>query len=79
MVLPDETLTTKRAAADVAPPLRRQAISRGGMGGIMKITSEYIRIADLFPMMPDDELRELAEDIRTNGLQQPIVVDADVN
>jgi ParB-like chromosome segregation protein Spo0J len=28
-------------------------------------------------MMPDDELRELAEDIRTNGLQQPIVVDAD--
>jgi len=30
-------------------------------------------------MMPDDELRELAEDIRTNGLQQPIVVDADVN
>src|SRR5262249_31178360 len=29
--------------------------------------------ADLFPMMPDDELDALAKDIEENGLQQPIV------
>src|SRR5262245_62039527 len=30
--------------------------------------------ANLFPMLPDDELRALAEDIRANGLQQPVVM-----
>jgi N6-adenosine-specific RNA methylase IME4/ParB-like chromosome segregation protein Spo0J len=30
--------------------------------------------ADLFPMLPDAELRALADDIRANGLQQPIVM-----
>lgn len=30
--------------------------------------------AAVFPMLPDDELDELAEDIKANGLQQPIVV-----
>lgn len=32
-------------------------------------------IADLFPMMLDDELQNLAADIQANGLIQPIVVD----
>ncbi len=35
-------------------------------------------VADLFPMLPDDELKDLADDIKTNGLQQPIVVSAGV-
>jgi hypothetical protein len=30
--------------------------------------------ADIFPMLADDEMRELAEDIRTNGLISPIVI-----
>lgn len=34
-------------------------------------------VADLFPMLADDELAELAEDIRQRGLLQPIVLDAD--
>lgn len=34
-------------------------------------------VADLFPMLADDELKELAEDIRQRGLLQPIVLDAD--
>lgn len=33
-------------------------------------------VADLFPMLADDELRELAEDIKARGLLQPIVLDA---
>jgi hypothetical protein len=33
--------------------------------------------AALFPMMTEDELADLAEDIRENGLLHPIVVDAD--
>jgi len=35
-------------------------------------------IADMFPMVAADELAELAEDIKENGLQEPIVV-AQVN
>jgi ParB-like chromosome segregation protein Spo0J len=31
-------------------------------------------VADLFPMLPDDELSDLAADIKANGLQSPIVV-----
>jgi ParB-like chromosome segregation protein Spo0J len=30
--------------------------------------------ADLFPMLPDDELQQLAEDIKAHGLHEPIVV-----
>lgn len=35
--------------------------------------------AALFPMLPDDELDELAEDIKANGLHHPIVFDQDGN
>jgi hypothetical protein len=30
--------------------------------------------ADLFPLLPEDELKALAEDIQKNGLQSPIVI-----
>jgi ParB-like nuclease domain len=36
-------------------------------------------VADLFPLMREDELQALADDIKANGLQIPIVVDADGN
>lgn len=34
-------------------------------------------VADLFPMMSDDELADLAADIKASGLIHPIVLDAD--
>ncbi|MGH3936444.1 MAG: ParB/RepB/Spo0J family partition protein [Pseudonocardiaceae bacterium] len=34
-------------------------------------------VADLFPMLPNDELKELAADITERGLLQPIVLDAE--
>lgn len=34
--------------------------------------------AAVFPMLPDDELDELAADIKANGLRQPIIVQAGV-
>ena len=34
-------------------------------------------VAAMFPMMTDDELDDLAEDIKANGLVHPIVLDAD--
>src|SRR5690242_10113533 len=30
--------------------------------------------ANLFPMMPEDELRKLGEDIKANGLKEPIAL-----
>lgn len=38
---------------------------------------EWHPYAKLFPMLPEDELNKLADDIRDNGLQHPIIVDAD--
>jgi ParB-like nuclease domain len=49
----------------------------GAIGRIGWRPTEVHPLAALFPMMADDELAELAEDILTNGLIQPIVVDAD--
>lgn len=34
-------------------------------------------VADLFPMLAEDELAELAEDIKTRGLLQPIMLDGE--
>ena len=35
---------------------------------------EIVEAADVFPMMTDDELQDLAEDIKKNGLHEPLVV-----
>src|ERR1700761_2571032 len=37
--------------------------------------TEVHPLADLFPMMEPDDLAALADDIRANGLQQPVVID----
>jgi len=42
-----------------------------------EFTGEIHPVADLFPMLADDELAELAEDIAARGLLQPIVLDPD--
>ncbi len=43
----------------------------------MKFNGEIHPVADLFPMLPEDELRDLAEDIKTRGQLQPIMLDSD--
>lgn len=40
------------------------------------MTLEVHPVADLFPMLADDELRELADDIKQRGLLQPVVLDS---
>src|SRR5699024_1792299 len=49
---------------------------RGRLMSAATWSGEVHPFADLFPMLPDDELHLLAEDIRTNGLQQPLVIDS---
>lgn len=44
---------------------------------VARKTREVHPVADLFPMLPDDELRELAEDIKANGLLESIKLDAE--
>ena len=41
------------------------------------LTLRRVLSAAVFPMMTDDELQDLADDIRENGLLHPIVLDAD--
>ncbi len=40
-------------------------------------TGEIHEAANVFPMLPEDELQELAADIKANGLIHPIVLDED--
>jgi hypothetical protein len=41
----------------------------------LKPSGKVHPVAELFPMLSDDELNELADDIKLNGLLQPIVLD----
>jgi ParB-like nuclease domain len=44
-----------------------------GMAKVDVFELPVLPAADVFPMMADDELQELADDIKANGLNQPIV------
>ena len=47
------------------------------IGDGIEPTGEIHAAAAIFPMLPEDELAELAADIKANGLIHPIVIDAD--
>jgi hypothetical protein len=49
----------------------------GAMPAEIAFSGEIHPVADLFPMMTDDELNDLAEDIKANGLIHPIVLDSE--
>ncbi len=76
-VLPDmaEVESVERQRYPRAPE------SAGGMrssvGGALPMERIAHPVALLFPMMTDEELDGLAEDIRANGQAQPILLDAD--
>jgi len=44
------------------------------MAKILKLPLEYHSISEIFPLLPDEELKELAEDIGENGLRVPILI-----
>jgi ParB-like chromosome segregation protein Spo0J len=46
-------------------------------GSTTQTAGEVHPAADLFPMMTGDELQALADDIRENGLRQPVVLDGE--
>lgn len=47
------------------------------VGDEVMLAGEIHPAADVFPMLSDQELEELAEDIKANGLIYPIVIDSD--
>src|SRR5215472_1405505 len=61
---------TRTALRSVRGP---RAGGKHGGGGVKNL--QVHPVADLFPMMTDEELADLAEDIKVNGLIHPIVRD----
>jgi ParB-like nuclease domain len=72
--IPSDVLIPKtEASAELGVPMRKKA-----QGAKMGANRRPVHpIADLFPMMSDGELSDLAADIRVNGLLDPITVDKD--
>jgi hypothetical protein len=55
---------------------RMEALERSGRGGMMsrwRDTCVVHPAADVFPMMSDEEINDLAADIKKHGLARPIV------
>lgn len=62
--------------ARLLPLLRRPSSTRNQLpDGVVDM--EWHPYAKLFPMLSDEEIESLADDIRANGLHEPIVVDSD--
>ena len=57
-------------AAPILPDSARSAFDRFQLAG-----GRVHPVTDLFPLMSDDELQELADDIKVNGLLYPIILD----
>ena len=60
-------LPTEVTAPNPSPPPAQPTTER-------PIELDFHPLADLFPLANDEELKVLAEDIKTNGLQQPITL-----